>query len=39
MVKISSSNAEGAGSITGQRAMIPHASQPKKSKHKTEAIL
>ena len=33
------SNAEGAGSIPGQEAKIPHASGTKKSKHKTEAIL
>ena len=39
VVKISSSNAEDTGSIPGQGAMIPYASQPKKSKHKTEAIL
>ena len=29
MVKTSPSNAEGAGSIPGQEAKIPHASQPK----------
>ena len=29
MVKTSPSNAGGAGSIPGQRAKIPHASQPK----------
>ena len=33
------SNAEGAGSIPGQEAKIPHASGTKKAKHKTEAIL
>ena len=33
------SNAEGAGSIPGQGTKIPHASQPKKTKHKTDAIL
>ena len=34
-----SSNARGAGSIYGWGAKIPHAFQPKKSKHKIEAIL
>ena len=29
----------GAGSIPGQEAKIPHDSWPKKTKHKTEAIL
>ena len=29
----------GSGSIPGQGPKIPHASQPKKPKHKTEAIL
>ena len=36
VVKILPSNAEGAGSIPGQGAKIPHDSQPK---HKTEATL
>ena len=39
VVKASLSNAEGAGSIPAQGAGIPHASQPKKPKHKTEAIV
>ena len=39
VVKASLSNAEGAGSIPAQGAGIPHASQPKKPKHKTEATL
>ena len=33
------SNAGGEGSIPGQGAKIPHASQPKKPKHKTAAVL
>ena len=33
------SNAGGAGSVPGRGARIPHASWPKKPKHKTEAIL
>ena len=32
VVKTSPSNAEGAGSIPGQRAKIPHALWPKKQK-------
>ena len=39
MVKTSPFSAGGAGSIPGQGAKIPHASWPKKPKHKTEAIL
>ena len=39
MVKTLPYNAGGAGSNPGQGARIPHASQPKKPKHKTEAIL
>ena len=40
MVKTSSSNARGTGSIPGLKAEIPHASQPKtQKKHKTEVIL
>ena len=40
MVKTLSSNAGGAGSVPGQEAKIPHASQPhKKPKHTTVAIL
>ena len=35
MVKTLPSNAGGAGSIPGQGAKTPHASQPKKPKHKT----
>ena len=34
VVKTSPSNAGGAGSIPGQGAKIPHASQPKKKKKK-----
>ena len=34
MVKTSPSNAGGVGSIPGQGAKIPHASWPKKTKHK-----
>ena len=38
VVEILLSNAGGTGSIPGQGARIPHASQPKKNpKHKTEA--
>ena len=33
------SNGRGVGSTAGQEAKIPHASRPKKTKHKTEAIL
>ena len=39
MVKTSLPNAEGAGSIPGRGAEIPHALQPKNPKHKAEAIL
>ena len=34
VVKTLPSNAGGAGSIPGREAKIPHASQPKKPKHK-----
>ena len=37
--KTSPSNAGVVGLIPGQGAKIPHASWPKKPKHKTEAIL
>ena len=39
VVKTSPSSAGGAGSIPGWGTKIPHASQPKKQKCKTEAIL
>ena len=39
VVKTSPSNAGGSGSIPGQGAKMPHASQSKKPKHKTEAML
>ena len=39
VVKTSPSNAGGVGSIPDWGAKIPHASGPKKPKHKTEAIL
>ena len=39
VVKTSPSSAGGAGSIPGRGARIPHASGPRKPKHKTEAIL
>ena len=39
VVKTSPSNAGSVGSIPGLGAKIPHASWPKKPKHKTEAIL
>ena len=39
VVKTSLPNAGGASSIPGQGAEIPHALQPKKPKHKAEAIL
>ena len=32
-------SAGGVGSIPGQGGKIPHASWPKKSKHKTETVL
>ena len=38
VVRTPPSNAGGTGSIPGQEAKIPHASWPKKLKHKTEAI-
>ena len=38
VVKISPSNAQGAGSIPGWGTKIPHALRPKK-KHNTETIL
>ena len=37
--KTSPSSAGGAGLIPGRGAEIPHASRPKKPKHKTEATL
>lgn len=39
LVKALRFSAGGAGSIPDQGARIPHASGPKKSKHKMEAIL
>ena len=39
VVKNLPSNAGEAGLIPGQGTKIPHASGPKKTKHKTEAIL
>ena len=39
LVKTSPPNARGVGSIPSQGTKIPHASWPKTSKHKTEAIL
>ena len=39
LVKTSPPNARGVGSIPSQGAKMPHASRPKNSKHKTEAIL
>ena len=39
VVKTSPSNADGPGSIPGQRAKIPHASWPKKPRHRAEAML
>ena len=38
-VETSPSNAGGAGLIPGQGVKIPHTSWPKKTKHKTEAIV
>lgn len=38
-VKILPFNAGGVGSFPGWEINIPHASWPKKQKHKTEAIL
>ena len=39
VVKTVPPNAGSAGSIPGQGAKIPHASQSKNQKHETEAIL
>ena len=39
VVKTLPSNVGGSGSIPGWGAKIPHASRPKKPRHKTEAIL
>jgi len=39
VVKASPSNAREVGSITGRGGKIPHASQPKKPKPETEAVL
>ena len=39
VVMTSPSKAGGGGSIPGWGTKIPHASGPKKTKHKTEAIL
>ena len=39
MVRTLLSNAGGAGSIPSWGAKIPHASLPKKAKHKTEVKL
>ena len=39
VVKTSPSKAGGVGLIPGRGVKIPHASQPKTPKHKTEAIL
>ena len=39
VVMTSPSKAGGVGSIPGEGPKIPHASQPKKPKHKTEAML
>ena len=39
VVKTSSSSAAGVGSIPVREGKISHASQPKKPKHKTEAVL
>ena len=39
VVRTSSANTGVAGSIAGQGPKIPHASGPKKTKHKTEATL
>ena len=36
VVKTWPSNAEGVGLIPGQGAKIPHASEPKKTKHKAK---
>ena len=38
-VETSPSNVGGAGLIPGQGVKIPHTSWPKKTKHKTEAIV
>ena len=39
VVKASPSNAREVDSITGRGGKIPHASQPKKPKPETEAVL
>ena len=39
VVRTSPSNARAVGSILGWGTKIPHASWPRKSKHKTAAIL
>ena len=39
VVRMSPSNAGDVGSPPGLRAKIPHVSEPKKPKHKVEAIL
>ena len=39
VVKTLPSSTVGVGSIPGQGTEIPHALQPKKTKHKTEAVL
>lgn len=39
VVRTSPSNAGDVGSPPGLRAKIPHVSEPKKPKHKVEAIL
>ena len=39
MVKTLHSNAGGAGLIPGLETEIPHTCGPKKTKHKTEAVL
>ena len=39
VVETSPSNAGGSGTISGWGSKIPHASQEKKKKHNTEAIL
>ena len=38
-LSLSLSIAEGVDSILGREDKIPHTSQPKKSKHKTEVML
>ena len=39
VINTSPSSAEGASLILGQGVKIPHASESKKAKHKTEAML